>query len=62
MQTTYEEYKEWTEDGAVEDAVQAAYDKAKQKAETRMVFEDQLVTPSSFLHVKLSVYNFDYKF
>ena len=51
MQTTYEEYKEWTEDGAVKDAVQVAYDKAKQKAETLMVFENQLVTPSSCPHV-----------
>ena len=59
MQTTYEEYKEWTEDGTVEDAVQGSYDKAKQKAETLMVFEDQLVTPSNcrYLNQLLQVLN-----
>ena len=45
IQTTYEEYKDWTEDGAVADAVQAVYEKAKTKAETLMVFENELVTP-----------------
>ncbi len=44
MQTTYEEYKEWTEEGTVEPAVQNAYDKAKKKAEKLMEFEDPLVS------------------
>ena len=43
MQTTYEEYKEWTEDGSVESGTQIVYDKAKEKAEKLMVYEDELV-------------------
>ena len=43
MQTTYEEYKEWTEDGNVEGGTQIVYDKAKEKAEKLMVYEDELV-------------------
>ena len=43
MQTTYEEYKEWTEDGNVDGGTQIVYDKAKEKAEKLMVYEDELV-------------------
>ena len=43
MQTTHEEYKEWTEDGTVESTVQMLYDKAKEKAEKVMVYENGLV-------------------
>ena len=32
MQTTYEEYKEWTEDGSVESGTQIVYDKAKRES------------------------------
>lgn len=49
MQTTFEEYKEWTEDGSVDPAVQTAYDKAKAKAEKLMQFENDLVGTAHFI-------------
>ncbi len=44
MQTTYEEYKEWTEDGELEPALQAVYEKARDKAVKLMPLEDKLVS------------------
>ncbi len=44
MQTTCEEYKEWTESGELEPAVQAVYERARDKAVKLMPLEDKLVS------------------